>query len=83
MFGFTVWLVIGGIVGWIASVITRIKNQQTILGNIIVGVVGAYVGGALIAPMVQSTPPLTHVIALLGAVAAVGACDLVKRARLR
>lgn len=83
MFGFTVWLVIGGIVGWIASVITRTDNQQEILGNIIVGVVGAYVGSALIVPMVRATPPVTHFIALLAAVAAVGAYGLVKRARLR
>ena len=39
------WVVFGGIVGWIASMIMGTDAQQGLLGNIIVGVVGAVLGG--------------------------------------
>ncbi len=83
MFGFTVWLVIGGIVGWIASVVTRTDEQQAILGNIIVGVVGAYIGGAFIAPMARATLSLAHPFALFGALVAVALSVLARRAMRR
>lgn len=83
MFGFTVWLVIGGIVGWIASVLTRTDEQQNILATIIVGIVGAYLGGALLAPMMRAAPPVTHVIAFFGAIVAVGVHALLRRAGRR
>lgn len=43
--GFIVWIVFGGLVGWIASLIMRTDAQQGILLNIIVGIVGAVIGG--------------------------------------
>jgi uncharacterized membrane protein YeaQ/YmgE (transglycosylase-associated protein family) len=39
------WVVFGGIVGWIASMIMGTDAQQGMLGNIIVGIVGAVLGG--------------------------------------
>ena len=50
LFGILIWLVVGGIIGWLASVLMRTDDQQGILLNIIVGVVGSYIGGALFAP---------------------------------
>ena len=49
---FIIWLIVGGIVGWLASLIMRTDGQQGILLNIVVGIVGAFVGGWLISPMV-------------------------------
>lgn len=41
------WIVFGGLVGWIASMIMGTDAQQGILGNIIVGIVGAFLGGLI------------------------------------
>ena len=45
--GIIIWLVIGGIVGWLASLIMRTDAQQGILLNIVVGIVGAFLGGLI------------------------------------
>jgi uncharacterized membrane protein YeaQ/YmgE (transglycosylase-associated protein family) len=49
---FIIWIVVGGVIGWIASLIMRTDGQQGILLNIVVGIVGALLGGWLISPMV-------------------------------
>ena len=81
MFGFTIWLVIGGIVGWLASVVTRTDNQQLILANIVLGVIGSYLGGALLAPKLGTASGFAYPIALCGALLLLAACHLIKRAR--
>jgi uncharacterized membrane protein YeaQ/YmgE (transglycosylase-associated protein family) len=43
--GIIAWIVLGGIAGWIASIIAGNNSQQGIIGNIIVGIVGAFIGG--------------------------------------
>lgn len=43
--GFITWLIFGGIAGWIASKIMGTDAQQGILLNIIVGIIGAFIGG--------------------------------------
>jgi len=48
---FLIWLIVGGIVGWVASLIMRRDSQQGLILNIVVGVVGAFVGGLLISPL--------------------------------
>ena len=47
MINFIVWLIIGGIIGWLASIIMKRDGQQGIFMNIIVGIVGAFLGGWL------------------------------------
>jgi len=49
---FIIWLIVGGLIGWVASMIMRTDAQQGILLNIIVGIVGAFLGGLLIAPLI-------------------------------
>src|SRR5690349_14098625 len=46
-----IWLVVGGVIGWLASLIMRTDGQQGILLNIIVGIVGALLGGWFISPL--------------------------------
>ncbi|WP_095044811.1 GlsB/YeaQ/YmgE family stress response membrane protein [Candidatus Promineifilum breve] len=41
------WIIGGGIVGWLASMITGRNAQQGLIGNILAGIIGAFVGGAL------------------------------------
>jgi uncharacterized membrane protein YeaQ/YmgE (transglycosylase-associated protein family) len=42
------WIVVGGLAGWVASIITKTDASQGILGNIVAGIIGAFVGGFLI-----------------------------------
>ena len=49
---FIIWLVIGGVIGWLASLIMKTDGQQGIILNIVVGIVGAFLGGWLISPLV-------------------------------
>lgn len=48
---FIIWIIIGGIIGWLASIVMRTNAQQGMLLNIIVGIVGAFLGGFLLAPL--------------------------------
>lgn len=48
MIGFILWIVIGGIIGWLASIVMRTDGQQGILLNIIVGIVGAFIAGLIV-----------------------------------
>ena len=43
--GIISWIVLGGLAGWLASIITKRNDQMGCLTNIIAGVVGAAVGG--------------------------------------
>jgi uncharacterized membrane protein YeaQ/YmgE (transglycosylase-associated protein family) len=48
---FIIWIVVGGVLGWLASLVMKTDAQQGILLNIIVGIVGAFLGGWLLAPL--------------------------------
>ncbi len=48
---FLIWLVVGGILGWVASMIMKTDGQQGIILNVVVGIVGALIAGLVIAPM--------------------------------
>jgi uncharacterized membrane protein YeaQ/YmgE (transglycosylase-associated protein family) len=45
------WLIVGGILGWLASIVMKTNDRQGIILNIVVGVVGAFLGGLLLAPL--------------------------------
>jgi uncharacterized membrane protein YeaQ/YmgE (transglycosylase-associated protein family) len=47
-----VWLVMGGLIGWLASLVMKTDAQQGLFLNVVVGIVGAIVGGWLLSPMV-------------------------------
>ena len=49
--GIILWLVIGGVVGWLASIVMNRDGSQGIILNIVVGIVGALLGGWLMSPM--------------------------------
>lgn len=48
---FIIWLVVGGLIGWVASMIMKTDAQQGVVLNVVVGIVGAMVGGWLISPL--------------------------------
>lgn len=51
---FIIWIVVGGLIGWVASMIMKTNAQQGKIMNIVVGLVGALLGGWLISPLVGS-----------------------------
>ena len=69
--GFIVWLIVGGLIGWIASMIMRTDAQQGALLNIIVGIIGAFIGGWLFHHLAIGAPGGmlgSIVVAFVGAV---------------
>ena len=52
--GLIVALIIGGIIGWLASIVMRTNAQQGILLNIVVGIIGSLLGGWIVAPLLGS-----------------------------
>jgi uncharacterized membrane protein YeaQ/YmgE (transglycosylase-associated protein family) len=87
---FLLWVIIGGILGWIASIIMHTNAQQGIVLNIIVGIVGALLAGLLLTPLLGigtinqsnfSLPAL--LISLLGAIILLTIVNLVRRGTVR
>ncbi|MEO5672859.1 MAG: GlsB/YeaQ/YmgE family stress response membrane protein [Ramlibacter sp.] len=87
--GFILWLIVGGIVGWLASLIMKTDGQQGILLNVIVGIVGAFIGGWLISPMVgagtinDGFSIASLLVSLVGAVILLAIVNLFRRGRVR
>jgi len=50
--GIIIWLIVGGIVGWLASLIMKTDGQQGILLNVVVGIIGALLAAFIISPLV-------------------------------
>ena len=49
---FIFWLIVGGVIGWLASIVMKTDGQQGMFLNVVVGVLGAMLGGWFISPMV-------------------------------
>ncbi len=67
-----VWIIFGALAGWIASIIMRTNAQQGAAANIVVGIVGALIGGFLVQLLggsgVTGFNFTSLIIAILGAV---------------
>ena len=81
-----VWLVVGGVIGWLASIVMHTNARQGVLGNIVVGIAGALIGGWFLTPLVgastinQGDFSLAGlVVSLLGAIALIAILNLVRR----
>jgi uncharacterized membrane protein YeaQ/YmgE (transglycosylase-associated protein family) len=48
---FILWILVGGILGWLASIVMKNNDQMGIILNVVVGIVGAFLGGLLLAPL--------------------------------
>jgi uncharacterized membrane protein YeaQ/YmgE (transglycosylase-associated protein family) len=88
--GLILALIIGGIIGWLASIVMRTDAQQGILLNIVVGVVGAVLGSFLLAPLLGGGNLLsgafdirTLLVALLGAIILLAIVNLFRRGAVR
>jgi len=87
---FIIWLIVGGIIGWIASMIMRANAQQGIVLNVVVGIIGALLAGWLITPLIggstinQGNFSLGGLlISLLGAIVLLAIVNLFRRGSAR
>lgn len=84
-----VWLIVGGVVGWLASIIMRTDAQQGILLNVVVGIVGALLAGFIVSPLVgvgtinEGISIATFLVSLLGAVVLLAIVNLFRRGTVR
>ena len=88
MLNFILWLIVGGMIGWLASMFMH--RPEGMLMNIIVGIVGAFLGGWLLAPLFgtstinQSNFSLSGLlVSFLGAVILLAVLNLFQRSRVR
>jgi uncharacterized membrane protein YeaQ/YmgE (transglycosylase-associated protein family) len=85
---FIIWLVVGGILGWLASLIMKTDGQQGIGLNIVVGIVGALIGGWLISPLLGGGTinqgdfsVMSLLSSLIGAIILLAVVNLIRRGR--
>ena len=85
-----IWLIIGGVIGWLASIVMKTNGQQGIILNVVVGIVGAMIAGWLISPMLGigtinqnnfSAPAL--IVSFAGAVVLLAVVNLLRRGSTR
>lgn len=85
MIGLIVWLVVGGVVGWLASLIMRTDAQQGVLLNIVVGIVGAFIAGLILngGTINEAITVQTFLVSLVGAIVLLAIVNLVRRGSVR
>jgi len=87
--GIIVWLIVGGVVGWLASIIMRTDAQQGILLNVVVGIIGALLAGFVVSPLIgigtinQGLSIGTFLVSLAGAVILLAIVNLFRRGTAR
>lgn len=80
--GIIIWLIIGGIVGWLAGMIMR--DNQGILLNIVVGIVGSVIGGLIFGAGINDVITInTFIYSLIGAIILLAIVNLIRRGRVR
>jgi uncharacterized membrane protein YeaQ/YmgE (transglycosylase-associated protein family) len=89
MINFILWLIVGGIVGWLASLVMKTDAQQGLILNIVVGIIGAALAGWIISPLV-GVPSINEqfsiaslIVSLVGAIILLAIVNLFRRGRAR
>ncbi len=87
---FIILIIVGGILGWLASMVMRTDAQQGVLLNIVVGIVGAILAGFFVTPLIGGAPiteggfDIRSLFAsFLGAVLLLGVVNLFRRGSIR
>jgi uncharacterized membrane protein YeaQ/YmgE (transglycosylase-associated protein family) len=83
-------IIVGGVLGWLASIVMRTDAQQGIFLNVIVGILGALLGRFLLSGLLPggsiTDNPLSLgniLVSLLGAIILLAIVNLVRRGRVR
>lgn len=72
--GIIAWLVVGGLAGWLASLVMKTNSQQGLIMDIIVGIIGAFIGGFIFTQVLNTGAAVTGInltsilVAFIGAV---------------
>lgn len=87
---FLIWIVVGGIIGWLASMLMRTDSEQGPFLNIVVGIIGSVLGGWLISPLIGAGTINQGdfsfaglVVSFIGAVILLAIVNLFRRSRVR
>jgi uncharacterized membrane protein YeaQ/YmgE (transglycosylase-associated protein family) len=86
MINLLLWLLVGAIIGWLASIVMRTDEQQGAVLNIVVGIVGAALGGFLFGANTINTGALSLsalIVSFVGAVVLLAIVNLLRRGRIR
>jgi uncharacterized membrane protein YeaQ/YmgE (transglycosylase-associated protein family) len=90
MINVIVWLAVGGVIGWLASVVMKTDNQQGLLLNVVVGIAGAVLAGWVISPLVgggtinqANFSPTSLIVSFLGALVLLAVINLFRRGAVR
>jgi len=88
--GIIILIIVGGILGWLASIVMRTDAQQGVLLNVIVGIIGALLAGFLIVPLIGGGSITAGdfsvsslLVSFLGAVVLLAIVNLVRRGSVR
>ena len=83
--GLIIWLIVGGVIGWLASLVMRTDAQQGILLNIVVGIIGAFLGGLIVGggSINQGITVTSFIVTLLGAIVLLAIVNLIRRGSVR
>ena len=87
---FIIWLIVGGVIGWLASLVMKTDGQQGMFLNVVVGVVGAMLGGWFISPLVgvgtinqDNFSLAAMLVSFVGAVILLAIVNLLRRRSIR
>ncbi len=86
---FLVWLIVGGIIGWLASLVMRTDARQGLFLNVVVGIVGALLAGWFIAPLLgvstinETISGASILVSLVGAIILLAIVNLIARGSVR
>lgn len=82
--GLIIWLVVGGVCGWLASIIMRTDGQQGIILNVVVGIVGAVIAGFVTGNNINNgITVMSFIYSLIGAIVLLAIVNLVRRGSVR
>lgn len=88
--GIIILIIVGGIIGWLASILMRTDGQQGITLNVVVGIVGAFLGDLLFSGLLGGAPITSGaldarslLVSFLGAIVLLAIVNLVRRGRVR
>ena len=88
--GLIILLIVGGVIGWLASLVMRTDGQQGIILNVVVGIVGALIAGFLVTPLIGGAPitsgsfdVMSLVSSFIGAIILLAIVNLFRRGSVR
>ncbi len=87
--GWIIALIVGGIAGWLASLVMNRDASMGVFWNIVVGIIGSLIGNAVAGPLlgisgsVQQFSLTGLIIAFVGAVILLGIVNMVQHRRIR